>query len=324
MDELIVKYLRGEATNFEVRRLEDWRAAADANDRAFQETRRLWEKTNDLAMPLVDAAPPVSHTVSEAEKRRRGTRGVTRRREALRSPWALLGVGAAAVLVTLLLVDRTDRGSVGSESVFAPVESSSSPLDITTMALTDGSVLRLAPDTRVEFLPSADSRELVLEGKAFFAVAPDPKPFVVQAQAGRVVVHGTRFEILTWGDSLRLVVVEGDVSLRGTSGAAEVGAGQVAFLREGAPPRVLEGEDIWPVLDWPGGLLVFQETPLSQVIREIGRHFSRDARVTDEEIGQRHITAWFEDETLEEVLTAVCHVAGARYQIIDGEVTIGR
>ncbi len=324
MDELIVKYLRGDATDFETRRLEQWRAAAEANEQEFQQVKRLWEKTGDLKRPVVDPPPPVSQAIAEAEARRRRSRAKTRRQIVLRSPWTGLGVGAAAALVALFLGVRSDPGPVESRPVLAPVESSSGPGDITTMGLTDGSVLRLAQETRVEFVPSRDRRELVLEGKAFLAVAHDPKPFVVRCRAGEVVVHGTRFEILTGEDSLRLVVVEGEVSLRGTGGTAEVKDGQVAFLVTGASPRVLEGDDIWPLLDWPGGLLVFQETPLSQVMREIGRHFGNEPQIVDEEMGRRRITAWFGDETLDEVMAAVCHIAGADCRITEGEVTVGR
>jgi transmembrane sensor len=307
MDELIVKYLRGEATDFETRRLGQWRAAAEANEQSFQQVKRLWGKTSDLKRPVVDPPPPVSRAIAEAEARRRRSRAKTWRQIVLRSPWAGLGVGAAAALVVLVLGVRNDRRPVESSPVLAPVESSSGPGDVTTMGLTDGSILRLAQETRVEFIPSRERREVALEGKAFFAVAHDPKPFVVRSRVGEVVVHGT-----------------GQVSLRGTGGTAEVKAGQVAFLVAGASPRVLEGEDVWPMLDWPGGLLVFQETPLSQVMREIGRHFGNKPQIIDEEIGRRRITAWFGYETLEEVIAAVCHIAGAHCRITESEVTVGR
>ena len=39
-----------------------------------------------------------------------------------------------------------------------------------------------------------DRREVVLEGRAFFAVATDPVPFVVRTRLGQMTVRGTRFE----------------------------------------------------------------------------------------------------------------------------------
>jgi len=324
MHDLIVRYVRGEITDFENRRLQQWRADADENEKEFQQVKSLWERTANLKQPTVDPPPSITQVVTEAESRRWRLRARNRLKNVLRSPWTGFGAAAAAAIVLLILSARTDEGFVESNFVLAPVESSSGPGQVTTIALTDGSVLRLAQDTRVEFLRSREGRELVLEGKAFFAVAHDPRPFVVHSRAGDVVVRGTRFEISAWDDSLRLVVVEGTVSLRGTRGGLDVTAGQVAFLASGAAPRVVAAEDVWPILDWPGGVLMFQETPLSQVMWEIGRRFGKEPQIVDEEIGRRRITAWFADETLQEVIAAVCHIAGARCYVTETNVTVGR
>jgi transmembrane sensor len=204
------------------------------------------------------------------------------------------------------------------------VESSSSLGDITTLGLSDGSVVRMMPETRVEFPAAVDRREVVLEGRAFFAVAADPIPFVVRTRMGEVTVQGTRFEVLTNGDELRLVVVEGRVRLEGELGFVEVGPGQVAYLGLGSSPRVVDHSDVWSVLEWADGLLVYEATPLSMVAEELGRYFGRDVTIVDEALGRLRITAWFEDESLEEVISAVCLVAGVTCELSEAEVTIGR
>jgi ferric-dicitrate binding protein FerR (iron transport regulator) len=81
---------------------------------------------------------------------------------------------------------------------------------------------------------------------------------------------------------------------------------------------------VWPLLDWPGGLLVFQDTPFEQALAEIGRHFGREIEIGDEEVGKRRVTAWFEDEPLEEVISVVCLAVGARCRITDGGVVARR
>jgi transmembrane sensor len=204
------------------------------------------------------------------------------------------------------------------------VESSSSAGDITTLGLSDGSVIRTMPETRVEFPSGEDRREVILEGKAFFAVAADPIPFVVRTRIGHVTVRGTRFEVLTRGDELRLVVVDGLVRLESEWGAAEVGAGQVAHLSPGSSPRVVDHGDIWSVLEWTDGLLIYESTPLSTVAAELGRHFGQEMTITDVGLGQIRITAWFEDEPMEEVVSAVCMVASVPCQVTETGVRIGR
>jgi transmembrane sensor len=192
---------------------------------------------------------------------------------------------------------------------------------VVTMVLSDGSVVRFRPGTQVQFPPSAD-RHVVLSGTAFFAVASGERPFVVETDGGEVTVHGTRFEVRSEGTETRVVVVEGVVGLSGAAGSAEVSAGQVAYVTKGSAPRVLDRDDPWSLLEWEGGLLLFQETPLAEVADELGRHFGRRVRL-DQAVAERRITAWFGDEPWEEVVSALCLVAGARCEVGDSVVTMG-
>lgn len=312
MDELIIRYLRGEATEFEVRQLEHWTAESKENERQFIETRRLWLMLDEMENPAVDPPPALTRVVETAERRRRRIRARETRRAALRSPWAGYGLAAAAVVTTLFLGVRGVRDEPLPESTLTPVESTSGSGNVMTMSLTDGSVVRLAPDARIEFPPASGRREVVLEGRAFFAVTESDTPFVVHTDLGEVSVHGTRFEVAAEESELRTIVLEGVVSVSGRAGSLRLEAGQIAYLGREGIPRMAESEDYWAMLDWPGGLLVFQETPLAQVAGEIGRHFGRTVRVADEEIGRLRITAWFQDEPLGEVVSAVCLIAGVR------------
>jgi transmembrane sensor len=234
------------------------------------------------------------------------------------------GVAAAAVVVLIFSTLPRDADIGSPNQALYPVESSSGIGDITTMGLSDGSVMRMVPETRVEFPAAVDHREVVLEGRAFFAVAEGPIPFVVRTHMGEVRVQGTRFEVLTNGDQLRLVVVEGSVRLEGRGGSAEVSSGQVAYLELGSAPRVVDHSDVWSVLEWTDGLLIYESTPLSLVAEELSRHFERDVTIVDQALGRLRITAWFDDESIEEVISAVCLVAGVPCEVSETDVTIGR
>ena len=176
----------------------------------------------------------------------------------------------------------------------------------------------------MEFPARVDRREVVLDGRAFFAVTADPVPFLVRTRFGDVTVHGTRFEAATTEDGLRVVVVEGAVRLEADEGSRDVGPGQVAYLRPGSPPQLVDHRDPWSTLEWEGGLLIYEATPLSMVVAEMGRHFGRRVLLTDETLGELRITAWFEDETIEEVASAICVVAGVPCEVSDDQVAIGR
>jgi len=324
MDELILKRLRGEATDIEVRQLDHWRAESPENDLSYSAFHSLWKGAGEPEAPAVGPAPALDEIVREGDARRTRGRNWAARRAAFSSPWARSGLMVAAAAALVFLALPSDAGQDSPIHGLFPVESSSSPNDVTTLGLSDGSVVRMTPETRLEFPATRDRREVVLEGRAFFAVAADPVPFVVRTPLGDVTVQGTRFEVGASGDELRLVVVEGRVRLDGGSGSVDVGPGQVAFLRPGSSPQVMDHGDVWSVMNWPDGLLVYEATPLSLVVEELGRHFGRTVILEDDTLGQLRITAWFEDESMEEVISAVCLVAGVPCEVTGGDVRIGR
>ena len=60
MDELIVKVLNGEATDFELRQLERWRSASRNHESEFQSLKALWARSSEVPLVEVPAPPPVS------------------------------------------------------------------------------------------------------------------------------------------------------------------------------------------------------------------------------------------------------------------------
>jgi transmembrane sensor len=319
MDELIMRALRGEAGELELRRLHRWCAEAPANQRYYEELAAVWRASepSGLAAPLPPPAPEASDIARRAEARRRASR-----HSLLRRWW----IGAAAAAVLLLGAGMVMWAGRASTAPYGVAQFTAGSNDPTTATLEDGSVVRLWPGSRLSVRDwRPDRRAVDLDGRAFFAVAHDPdRPFTVRAGGGETRVLGTRFELKADVRSLRVVVVEGRVSLTLGGAEAEVSSGEVGQSRDGFPPSVIRVEDVHQLLDWPGGLLVFQATPLGQVAHEIGRRFARPVRVSDPELARRQITAWFADERLEEVVAAVCTVAAATCAIGDTLVTIAR
>lgn len=308
MDEVIARALSGEADEIELRRLDQWRRASPDNERRYQDLARVWS-LGSLERPLgpVPPAPRASDLMAEAERRRTEAIPLASRRLLRRRVvgWA----AAAAVVVAGVGLARWRAGTV--------LEYAAGAASPRTVALADGSVVRLGPGSRLR-VRKADQRSTELRGVAFFAVATDSThPFVVRTEAGTLRVLGTRFEARTDADSLRLVVIEGRVLLTGAAGEVEVERGRVGHLVGESPPRVEEVPDVWALIDWPPGVLIFQGTPLAEVLREVGRSFGRPFVVRDTALARRTVTAWFEDEPLETVVTTVCQVVGARCVVGD-------
>jgi transmembrane sensor len=309
MDEVILKVLNGDATDGERLRLAQWREASPENEMRFLELESVWDGLGRLTRRRAESGPDVGAMIAEAERRRARAPGVRERHGFVRS-WLGIGVAAAACMALVFAGTRVWRGRGASGTAMSSVASSIGVGQVTAMTLSDGSFLRVAQGAHVTFPRATGQREVAMAGRVFFAVAPGREPFAVKTDLGEVTVRGTRFEVRADNDQLRVVVVDGVVHVDGPNGSAEVHPGQVATVRRGDTPRVETVGNVWPLLDWPGGLLVFQRTALEDVAAQLGRQFRVSVRIQDSLAAARRVTGSFHDASLDEVVDAVCAVTG--------------
>lgn len=315
MDGLIIQVLNGSGSRFEEERLKRWREAAPQNEAYFQEMRQVWEMTSPEPINVTSGPPSVEEILAAAPLQlapeRRGPRV---RREPSRHPWKRWGLLAASVAAVGLGIQVFGLRGPEPLAVYEGAPSGSR-----TVTLTDGSFARLAEGSTLREWEAEGLREVSLEGRAFFAVSRDEShPFVVRTGAGEVRVLGTRFQVQADEDAADVVVVEGLVRLSNDEGSVEVPAGNVGRMAAREEPVAEEAEDVFALLDWEGGVLVFHATPLSQVVEEVSRHYGRDLRIGNPDLGRRRVTAWFEGEPFEAVAESLCVVTEASCRV-EGE-----
>lgn len=315
MDELIDRARRGEASASELEQLDAWRRASPENERQYQDTIRLLEAGRELGSdPNSPGRPTAAEIIARSASRRRPT-------AARWTPWA---IAAAASIIAAVAI----RSTAGTEGDAIPgwgaTEVITGAAELATVELGEGSVVRLAPSSRLRVIAGRE-RAVSLEGRAFFAVQQVPgRPLRVRTRAGEAHVLGTRFELTTDADRLQLRVVEGRVALSTQRDRIEVSAGEESGVRDGAvvrPTRVA-GPNV--VASWVGTFLAFQATPLREAAREIERVYRTPVTITDSTLASETITATFTDRPVQEVVNVVCSVLSATCEVRDGRVSIGR
>ena len=329
MDELLLRYLRGQATGDENRSVETWLRDAPDAGRELNELRLLVEAGRAADLEVEPGAPPATHLVVRgAEARRaasiqrandRRARGRPARfRFGLFAGWA---TAAAAVVVALgIHASNRPEGTPGPGALAAQ-EFITAPGETAMVRLGDGSVIRLGPGSRLGVPSGQSARAVTLEGEAFFSIATSPtQPFRITTAAGTARVLGTRFHLAAQLDELRVVVVEGTVALGTAAEEVQVGAGQSAILAEGRPGPILAAPPIEEAASWMDGFLIFQDTPLTLAIREVERRYGAQVAVEDPVLLERTLTMWFTSRSLEEIMTVVCNVIDAQCSIADGAV----
>jgi transmembrane sensor len=337
VDDLIFQVLGDTASPFEVGRLKQWREAAPENEEYFQEMAQVWSLTapepfapasgpppvEDILVAVpIPSSPDIEPVAAELEASPDRSLDISERRTPQAesgSPWLRWGLMAASVAAVGLGLQFFGPGTQSPTAVHQAAQEQS-----LTVTLGDGSFVRLAAGSSLREWDVEGTREVSLEGKAFFAVARDEaRPFIVRAGAGEVRVLGTRFQVSSVGDEMETVVVEGLVRVTSEGGSVEVPAGSMVTANGDEAPETREVEDVLALLDWPEGTLLYQATPLSQVVQEVSRYYGRDLIVADPDISQRRVTAWFQGEPFEVVSESLCLVTEAVCRTSGETVTMG-
>jgi ferric-dicitrate binding protein FerR (iron transport regulator) len=332
MEELILRFLSGEASSFEKARLKRWRAESPENEARFQELSHLWDLTCPPSLSNIGPGEirELAKSIEAEAEARRGegvpvdpTDPIPSTTPSLMRSLAPWGVAFAATVAALAFGLRAIDSPLRAPGLDPSVPSIA--LSAQTLRLDDGSFVRLSAGSRLEASLGEEQRTVKLNGKAFFAVAPDgDRPFVVRTEGGEVLVLGTRFEVAHDLHGIRTVVIEGRVALNTPEGRVEVPMGSMGESRGGSAPTVTAVDDVLTLLDWPGGLLVFHDTPLSTVAREVQRHFQIPVRLDQPTVEGPRISASFEDgESFEEVVETLCSITRSACRISADSAVIG-
>ncbi len=149
------------------------------------------------------------------------------------------------------------------------------------LLLPDGTSVWLNANTSLRY-PMAfaeNSREIILDGEAYFEVAKDKKPFIVKTSKYDVEVLGTTFTVEAYKDKLdfRTKLYEGKVKLYSTKDLEVVylSPGQMAELKEGALK-------VMPTTDsnsyrWKDGLIYIEDKSFNAIMELLEKYY--DVRI---------------------------------------------
>lgn len=176
--------------------------------------------------------------------------------------------------------------------------------------LVDGSRITLGAGSRLD-VPEAysgRSREVVLQGQAYFEVARNPvKPFRVHAGRAVTEVLGTKFDVRAYREdaTVAVAVAEGSVAVAAADRPPAnlvLHRGDLARLDSTGDLRVEHGIAIDQYLAWTQGRLEFVNAPLRDVIPELVRWYDLDIRLGDSNLATRPLTASLGTESADEML----------------------
>lgn len=317
-DELILRSLKGETSEAEESELLVWRHERQANDECYRQIARLWALRGLLEPTLgVERVPTAGEILQRRARPKRAPRPVLLVSSRLRVAAALALLLGGAGALRYLAAPGEGGGAFGS------VELITGANETLSARLADGSVVRLAPDSRLQAEITDTSRRARLNGRAYFAVVHDAqRPFSVLTSAGEVLVRGTRFDLEARSGELQLIVVDGAVSLASGGQSVQVQAGQLSRVYDGGQPQVVDVDDVYRKVDWIGNFVAFESTPLSEVVQELQRRYGLRVQVGDSALAAQTVTSWSANRSPREILAAICLALNASCTVTDTLTTI--
>lgn len=295
-----LRYRTGAIT--ELRRLQAARwaeriATADVRSRRFD----AWVADADNAAAydqIVAARASSAALAGEAELLALRHEAVARssmRRWRLPSPYWLAFAASLAVVAPIAFwqYDRVPAAAIAATDA-EPVYRTAIGQRL-AMTLEDGSRVTLDTDSQLRVAYSDKVRRLFLDrGQAMFEVAKHrARPFIVEAGDQTVTAHGTAFDVRITADQVRVVLVEGKISVASRHARSVAMEPNDMLIASRAGIAVQKVADANEVARWREGVLVFQDQSLAEAVAELNRYSPHRLLLADDRARQLRISGSF-------------------------------
>jgi len=202
---------------------------------------------------------------------------------------------------------------------------------IKEIVLPDGSTVKLNRYSSLTYPEKFKdvAREVILSGEGYFEVISDKEnPFIVQTDDIEVKAVGTIFNVYAYPGSqeVKTTLLKGSVEVSGVNTSASIRLEQDQTAIFNKQTATFYSETINSTennIAWLSGSLIFNDTPLEEIARELSNYFNTEIRIEDAALKSYKLTARFEKgESLNEILSLLQAAGNFTYQTKDKAIVI--
>ena len=299
----------GEETNAD---FETWLCERDANKLAWRRITTSWDYFGDHATsPELIEVRQAALADARAHLKQRLSKGMDRK---IAGGLAATCVVVGAVIAVVALRNGSENYSTGRG-------------EYRTVVLADGSRLMLDSETDVQVHYTKYARRLtLLYGRAHFDDTHNVlRPFLVIAGNKKVVATGTAFDVGLLDHAVTVTLIKGGVSVMDKdccadnsypiTHAVQMQAGEQLIASAGRKV-VVRNINLKQVTAWERGEIVFQNTPLTEVVQSMNRYSAHPIVIADQNVSALRLSGVFKTsdingfvETLTDYLPVTSSVA---------------
>ncbi|SEN42960.1 FecR family protein [bacterium A37T11] len=192
--------------------------------------------------------------------------------------------------------------------------------------LSDGTKVRLNAASTLKYPSrfSGDTREVFLEGEAFFEVNNNPSPFIVHTNHQTITVLGTKFIVTAYADEnvQTTTLVSGAVKVNGPRREAlMLSPGEQGLLIGDQLTKV--NVDIKNEIAWTQGIFSFKKEPLENIMKKLARWYDVDVTFENQALKQITFEGSLErSSSMHTVLRLFEHTGEAHFRIAGRRVSV--
>ncbi|MBS1664952.1 MAG: FecR domain-containing protein [Bacteroidetes bacterium] len=289
MDDLLVKYLLGEASPGEIQTVQDWLSSDPENQNYFQQVRLIWERSLRLQnTPL--------RSIDDREDDE--DKAWAQFRQRIHAPKSSAIPTWTRIAASFLLIASLTWWWSSHKSATVLIADNHTLTD----TLPDGSIVLLNKHTQISH---KDSRTVELKGEAFFNIAPDKtKPFTVRAGTATITVLGTSFNIQMQADTTTITVETGQIKISTKNQNVLLSAGEeIAIYNDTIQTKQPIAKNLYNY--YHPREFDCNDTPLKDLVQALNTAYDVHIEIANPALQNLKITTTFKDESLDQILSVL-------------------
>lgn len=300
-DDLLVKYLVGEATPAEAEAIQNWLAADKANQQEYENFKLIWDESQQIAGTRnVDEDAAFIRLQNRLNKEAASVAKVRKMK-----PRYWVGLAASVLLVCTVAWLTVSRYYENGSIAVVKIDSH----DKTRVAaLPDGSEVTLNSHSTLIYPEkfTGKIRPVTMLGEAFFKVSPDKtKPFIIKVNGVTVRVVGTSFNVKSRGGKTQVIVETGIVNVSEKSKNINLNPGEKVLVTKKDGLQAKENIRGKLYNYYVTHELVCDETPLHELVASLNEVYGTHISIGNKAIENLPITTVFKDQALDDVLLVI-------------------
>lgn len=342
-NKLLARYLAGDCSADEQKRVEQWIAQDPGNKKKLDECKRIWKISEKSGLTAKDDFNTPGEWQSLRQRlNKEETSQAGEKKSGFYKKFRGSSIHSASqqfIRVAAVLLLASFAGILAYQNFYQPEPEVQEPIlrELSTeqaqranLTLSDGTKVMLNADSEMKIPEkfASNVREVFLDGQAHFEVVENKdKPFLIHSNQSLIRVLGTSFSVRSYpeDEQVQVVVEEGSVSFESEVDKEDsrvvLGKNQMGEFDKNSHEIVSrQVEDMELYLSWKEGYLKFQNMELSKVGKTLERRYNVEVSFENTEIKNLSLTAYLKSRSIRNVLEVISTSLDINYQLNDNKV----